>query len=200
MNNIYRLMGVAAVCVAASLSASAETPAGDTAGAAASSQAPIPTLHCEFKAMSACAPDGDCKEGAEVSGIKVPVKVTVDFENSVVSAVDESGFARTDKFDGVAETADQLVMHGIDGPFWLAAPAPQDERRRLDVLRHGRLPDWRLRHLLGQVVRAFGPNQRTASISLTSAGAIRAGACAMSSAFASGGTTGSLNRTKPWVP
>jgi hypothetical protein len=119
MNSIYRLMGAAAVCVAASLSlsASAETPAGDTVGAAASSQAPIPTLHCEFKAMSACAPDGDCKEGTEVSGIKVPVKVTVDFENSVVSAVDESGFARTDKFDGVAETADQLVMHGIDGPF-----------------------------------------------------------------------------------
>jgi hypothetical protein len=115
MNSIYRLMGAAAVCVAASLSlsASAETPAG----AAASSQAPIPTLHCEFKAMSACAPDGDCKEGAEVAGIKVPVKVTVDFENSVVSAVDDSGFARTDKFDGVAETADQLVMHGIDGPF-----------------------------------------------------------------------------------
>ena len=73
MNSIYRLMGAAAVCVAASLSlsASAETPAGDTAGAAASSQAPIPTLHCEFKAMSACAPDGDCKEGAEVAGIKV---------------------------------------------------------------------------------------------------------------------------------
>ncbi len=67
--------------------------------------------------MSACTPDGDCKEGTEVAGIKVPVKVTVDFENSVVSAVDETGFARTDKFDGVAETADQLVMHGIDGPF-----------------------------------------------------------------------------------
>src|SRR5262245_65867149 len=119
MNSIYRLMGVATVCVAASLgfSASAETPAGDAPGAAAPSQAPIPTLHCEFKAMSACAPDGDCKEGAEVSGIKVPVKVTVDFENSVVSAVDESGFARTDKFDGGAGTADQHVMHGIDGPF-----------------------------------------------------------------------------------
>ena len=51
------------------------------------------------------------------------MKVTVDFENSVVSAVDETGFARTDKFDGVAETADQLVMHGIDGRFRLAAPA-----------------------------------------------------------------------------
>ena len=28
-------------------------------------QKPIPTLHCEFKAMSACTPDGDCKEGTE---------------------------------------------------------------------------------------------------------------------------------------
>ena len=86
MNSIYRLMGVAAVCVAASFSASAETPAGGTAGAPAASQAPIPTQHCEFKAMSACAPDGDCKEGAEVSGIKVPVKVTVDFWTRVSGA------------------------------------------------------------------------------------------------------------------
>ena len=51
MNSIYRLMGAAAVCVAASLSfsASAETPAGDTAGAATSSQAPIPTLHLRIQ-------------------------------------------------------------------------------------------------------------------------------------------------------
>ena len=115
MNSICKIMAVAAVSIAASLSANAETPA--PAGGDAAAQKPIPTLHCEFKAMSACTPDGDCKEGTEVAGIKVPVKVTVDFENSVVSAVDETGFARTDKFDGVAETADQLVMHGIDGPF-----------------------------------------------------------------------------------
>ena len=130
MNSIYRLMGAAAVCVAASLSlsASAETPAGDTAGAAASSQAPIPTLHCEFKAMSACAPDGDCKEGTEVSGIKVPVKVTVDFENSVVSAVDEFGL----------RSHRQIRRRGRDWrpardarhrrPVRLAAPAAQDEQ------------------------------------------------------------------------
>jgi hypothetical protein len=115
MNSICKIMAVAAVSIAASLSANAETPA--SAGGDAAAQKPIPTLHCEFKAMSACTPDGDCKEGTEVAGIKIPVKVTVDFENSVVSAVDETGFARTDKFDGVAETADQLVMHGIDGPF-----------------------------------------------------------------------------------
>jgi len=115
MNNIHKLMAVAAVSVAATVSARAEAPAG-RAGAAAA-PAPIPTLHCDFKEMSACTADGDCKEGTQVVGIKAPVRVTVDFENSVVAAVDETGYARTDKFDGVAETADQLVMHGIDGPY-----------------------------------------------------------------------------------
>jgi hypothetical protein len=117
MNSICKMMAVAAVSVAASLSANAETPAAAPAGGAAATQAPIPMLHCDFKAMSACSPDGDCKEGDEVAGIKVPIKVTVDFENGVVAAVDETGYARVDKFDGVAETADQLVMHGIDGAF-----------------------------------------------------------------------------------
>ena len=119
MNTFGRVLAVAAVSIAASLSAQAETPS-DSAAPAAKTMPPIPTLHCDFSAMSACSPDGTCKEGKELGGIKIPVKVTVDFENSVVGAVDESGFARTDKFDGVAESADQLIMHGIDGAFgWL---------------------------------------------------------------------------------
>jgi hypothetical protein len=114
MNTICRVLAVAAVSVVAALSAQAETPAADTK---TPPPAPIPTLHCDFKAMSACTPDGDCKEGDEVAGIKVPVKATVDFENSVVAAVDDTGYARTDKFDSVAESAEQLIIHGIDGPY-----------------------------------------------------------------------------------
>lgn len=117
MNSIFRLLAVAAVSVAASLSAQAETPTEGAAKGKGAAPTPIPTLRCDFKAMSACTPDGDCKEGKEVAGIKIPVKVTVDFENSVVAAVDETGYARADKFDGVAESADQLIMHGIDGAF-----------------------------------------------------------------------------------
>jgi len=125
MNSICKIMAVAAVSIAASLSANAETPA---AGGDAAAQKPIPTLHCEFKAMSACTPDGDCKEGTEVAGIKIPVKVTVDFENSVVAAADDSGFARTDKFDTVADSANQLMIHGIDGAFsWQLVLASQSE-------------------------------------------------------------------------
>jgi hypothetical protein len=114
MNKLLSVLAVASISLGAMAAAQAETPA---AGAKAETPAPIPTLHCDFKAMSACTPDGDCKEGDEVAGIKVPIKATVDFENGVVAAVDESGYARTDKFDGVAESGDQLVIHGIDGPF-----------------------------------------------------------------------------------
>jgi hypothetical protein len=114
MNTMRRVLAFGAVLIASALSAQAETP---QAGAAAPAATPIPTLRCDFKAMSACTPDGDCKEGDQVAGIKIPVRVTVDFENSVVAAVDESGYARADKFDGVAESAEQLIMHGIDGAY-----------------------------------------------------------------------------------
>jgi hypothetical protein len=116
MNSICRVLAVTAVSIAAGFSAQAQTPTA-TGAAAAPPAPPIPTLHCDFKALNSCAPDGTCKEGGEVPGIKAPVKVTVDFENSVVGSVDESGYARTDKFDSVAYASDQLIVHGIDGAF-----------------------------------------------------------------------------------
>jgi hypothetical protein len=114
MNTMRRVLALGAVLIAFGLPAHAQAP---EAGAAAAPATPIPTLRCDFKAMSACTPDGDCKEGDQVAGIKIPVRVTVDFENSVVAAVDEGGYARADKFDGVAESAEQLIMHGIDGAY-----------------------------------------------------------------------------------
>jgi hypothetical protein len=47
----------------------------------------------------------------------LPLKVTVDFENTVVAAVDETGYARTDNIDAAADSAAQLIVHGIDGAF-----------------------------------------------------------------------------------
>lgn len=78
---------------------------------------PIPALGCEFKSFNACSPDGSCKSGDDVAGIPVPMKVTIDFENQVLSAVAETGFPRTDKFDSVASSGGQLIIHGIDGAF-----------------------------------------------------------------------------------
>ncbi|MGA7544679.1 MAG: hypothetical protein WBW08_02450 [Methyloceanibacter sp.] len=108
-----RLLAMAAFSIAASLSAHAETPADKPAATAT----PIPTLHCDFKTVSACSPDGTCKAGKDLAGMPLPLKVTVDFENTVVAAVDETGYARTDNIDAVADSADQLIVHGIDGAF-----------------------------------------------------------------------------------
>jgi len=78
---------------------------------------PIPTLHCDFKSMNLCAVGKPCVADEKIAGMSLPLKVTVDFENSTVGSVDESGYARVDKFDTVAKSADQLIIHGIDGAF-----------------------------------------------------------------------------------
>jgi hypothetical protein len=89
---------------------------------------PIPTLHCEVKTMTACSPDGKCKANAEIEGMKLPMKMTIDFENSMVAAVDHDGYARVDKVDQVVKTADQLVLHGVDGEFgWQVLISDKDE-------------------------------------------------------------------------
>ena len=111
MTKIIRLVAAAVVSFAASLPALAEE------GKAASEAQPIPTLHCEFKAVNACSPDGACKAGKDLAGMPLPLKVTVDFENTVVSAIDDTGYARTDNIDAVADSAGQLIVHGIDRAF-----------------------------------------------------------------------------------
>lgn len=78
---------------------------------------PIPTLHCDFKSMNSCMAGQPCAADEKIAGMSLPLKVTVDFENSMVGSVDEDGYARADKFDTVAKSADQLIIHGIDGAF-----------------------------------------------------------------------------------
>jgi hypothetical protein len=118
MTNISRLLSVAAVCLAASLLPAKADPTDTAAATPPQQQAvPIPTLHCDFKTVMSCGPDGTCKAGKDLAGMPLPLKVTADFENSIVAAVDDSGYARTDKFDSAAESDDQLILHGIDGAF-----------------------------------------------------------------------------------
>jgi hypothetical protein len=78
---------------------------------------PIPTLHCDFKSMNSCEAGKPCVADEKIQGMSLPLKVTVDFENSTVGSVDEDGYARVDKFDSAAKSADQLIIHGIDGAF-----------------------------------------------------------------------------------
>ena len=111
MTTLIRMAAAAAVTIVASLPAFAEEEKADSAAQ------PIPTLHCEFKAVNACSADGTCKAGKDLAGMPLPLKVTIDFENTVVSAIDDTGYARTDNIDAVADSAGQLIVHGIDRAF-----------------------------------------------------------------------------------
>jgi hypothetical protein len=95
----------------------AQNPQQPAAPQAGAESQPIPTMHCEFPTMHSCTKDGACKTGGEASGGRLPLKVTVDFENNVVASADETGFPRSDKIDAIASSSGQLVMHGIDGPY-----------------------------------------------------------------------------------
>jgi hypothetical protein len=113
--NIVVATALLAMAGTAALAQNQQQPAPAQSGAAETQ--PIPTLHCEFPTMHSCTKDGACKTGGEATGSRLPLKVTVDFENSVVASADEAGFPRSDKIDAIASSSGQLVMHGIDGPF-----------------------------------------------------------------------------------
>lgn len=88
----------------------------------------IPRLHCEMKTVIACEATGVCKSGAEIQGMKLPMLVSVDFENGIVSSIGPEGFPRTDKTDAVIKTGEQIMLHGVDGEFaWQLAIADQSE-------------------------------------------------------------------------
>ena len=110
MKKLYAVLAAASLMGSASLAFAQQQQQAEQ-------QPPIPALKCEFKSFSTCTPDGTCKTGGDVAGLKVPMMVTIDFENSVVSAVDETGAPRTDKFDSAAASGGQLILHGIDGAF-----------------------------------------------------------------------------------
>ncbi len=103
----------------AAMAQTAQAPAEGAEGQPPQGQqaAPMPPpLRCDFKVMHNCSGDS-CKKGSDVKGLVLPLKVTVDFESNTVAAVDETGYARPDRIDGVVHTADQLMLHGVDGPF-----------------------------------------------------------------------------------
>jgi hypothetical protein len=112
MKHARKLALLVSICVpvSAALAQTATEAPADT-------PPPIPTLHCDFKSLNSCTAGKPCVADEQIEGMSLPLKVTVDFENSTVGSVDEDGYARVDKFDTAAKSADQMIIHGIDGAF-----------------------------------------------------------------------------------
>src|SRR6476620_5614787 len=90
----------------------------------------------KLRAYSACPKEGWPSGRRRTPGTRVGGQPSRGFESHPLrhpgslrvvrrpKAAPLDGYARTDKFDGVAESAEQLIMHGIDGAFgWLLRTA-----------------------------------------------------------------------------
>lgn len=77
----------------------------------------LPNAYCEVKKVSTCTPDGVCKALGDVLGQKVPGRITVDFENRVISEPHGTGWTNSARIGTLARSAGQMVAHGIEGPF-----------------------------------------------------------------------------------
>jgi hypothetical protein len=85
-----------------------------SAGAAAIS---LPNAYCEVKAVSTCTPDGGCKAVGDVLGAKVPSRITIDYDNRVISEPHGQGWTLSAHIGTLARAGGQTIAHGIEGPF-----------------------------------------------------------------------------------
>jgi hypothetical protein len=77
----------------------------------------LPNAYCEVKAVSTCTPDGGCKAVGDVLGAKVPARITIDYDNRVISEPHGQGWIRSAHIGTLARAAGQTIAHGIEGPF-----------------------------------------------------------------------------------
>jgi hypothetical protein len=77
----------------------------------------LPNAFCEVKAVSTCTPDGACKAVGEVLGAKVPARITIDYDNRVISEPHGQGWTQSAHIGTLARAAGQTIAHGIEGPF-----------------------------------------------------------------------------------
>lgn len=85
--------------------------------AAPAAAASLPSAYCEVKAVATCTPDGACKPMGDVLGAKVAGKITVDFDNRVISEPHATGWTRSAHIGTLARASGQTIAHGIEGPF-----------------------------------------------------------------------------------
>ena len=88
-----------------------------TAAGAAAAAPRLPNTYCEVKKVSTCTPEGACKPLGDVLGQKVPGRITIDFENRIISEPHGSGWINSARIGTLARSAGQLIAHGIEGPF-----------------------------------------------------------------------------------
>ena len=96
---------------------------GSSAAAPKASEAmpdkPPRSAACTVAKAMLCKSDATCTPATTIGEIKLPMKVTIDFQNRVLMSVDNDGFPVASPIAGLVGGNKQVVLQGIDrGVGW----------------------------------------------------------------------------------
>ncbi len=94
-------------------------PAAAPRPATAPEKAPH-SAHCTITKAFACKADGACAPTSEIGRVRLPLKVTLDFQNRVMMTVAADGFPVSSRISTLLGADKQLIAQGIDdGVGWI---------------------------------------------------------------------------------
>jgi hypothetical protein len=89
----------------------------------------IADLACSVAKGTICRPGEGCNPAEKLGEEKLPIKITIDFDNRVVMSALLRGYISASRIALLARDGDQLMLHGIEHGFaWLIA---FDEKTRV---------------------------------------------------------------------
>lgn len=130
-------MFVLAASLTASTTAFAQTAAAPPKTPEASVEKAPKSAHCTVTRASTCKDDGTCAATTEVAGLKLPIKVTLDFQNRVMMAVDKAGFPTSSPISSLFGGGKLLVAQGFDeGIGWVWHGTASDLKMSFSMASH----------------------------------------------------------------
>ena len=130
-------MLVLAASLAASTAAFAQNAAAPPKKAEVSVERAPKSAHCTVNRASICKDDGTCAPTHEVAGLKLPIKVTFDFQNRVLMGVDKDGFPTSSPIGGLFGGGKLLVAQGFDdGVGWVWHGTASDLKMSFSMASH----------------------------------------------------------------
>ena len=113
----------------AAVAQGASTPAAPDRPAVVAPSGDIADLACSVAKGTIFRPAEGCNAAEKLGEEKLPIKITIDFDNRVVMSALSRGYISASRIALLARDGDQLVLHGIEHGFaWLIAV---DEKTRI---------------------------------------------------------------------
>jgi hypothetical protein len=137
MSMTVRMLALAIVLASSSLaSAQAQAPAAKGPADGPATKMPKSAACIVTKAVT-CKDDATCTPTMEIGEAKLPLKITIDFENRVLMSVDKDGFPVASPISSFVGGNKQIILQGVDeGIGWIIHGSESDLTMSFSIASH----------------------------------------------------------------